>query len=53
LLVGLQAGTTTLEINLEVPQKMRNRLKEPEIPLLGMYPKMAHHATGVHVPLCS
>jgi hypothetical protein len=25
LLVGLQNGTTTLEINLEVPQKIRNR----------------------------
>jgi hypothetical protein len=25
LLEGLQAGRTTLEINLEVPQKIRNR----------------------------
>jgi hypothetical protein len=25
LLVGLQMGTTTLEINLEVPQKIENR----------------------------
>ena len=25
LLVGLQTGTTTLEINLEVPQKIGNR----------------------------
>jgi hypothetical protein len=25
LLVGLQAGATTLEINLEVPQKIGNR----------------------------
>jgi hypothetical protein len=25
LLVGLQTGTTTLETNLEVPQKIRNR----------------------------
>jgi hypothetical protein len=25
LLVGLQTGTTTLEINLEVPQKIENR----------------------------
>jgi hypothetical protein len=25
LLVGLQTGTTTLEINMEVPQKIGNR----------------------------
>jgi hypothetical protein len=40
LLVGLQTGTT--EINLEVPQKIGNRsTKDPEIPLLGIYPKDA------------
>jgi len=32
LLVGLQDGTTTLEISLEVPQKTK------AIPLLGIYP---------------
>ena len=42
LLVGLKAGKTTLEINLEVPQKMEIDLPEdPAIPLLGMYPKDA------------
>jgi hypothetical protein len=34
LLVGLQTGTTTLEISLAVPQV-------PSIPLLGIYPKEA------------
>jgi hypothetical protein len=38
--VGLQSGTTTLEINLEVPQKIGNDLLEnPGIPLLSTYPK--------------
>jgi len=37
LLVGLQTGTTTLEISLEVPQKIRHST----IPLLGIYPKDA------------
>jgi hypothetical protein len=31
-LVGLQAGTTSLESSLAVPQ-------DPDIPLLGLYPK--------------
>jgi hypothetical protein len=40
LLVGLQTGTTTLEINLEVPQKIEIDLPEDQtIPLLGIYPK--------------
>jgi hypothetical protein len=34
LMVGLQAGTTTLEISLLVPQKT-----DPAISLLGVYPK--------------
>jgi hypothetical protein len=34
LLVGLQAGTITLEISLAVPQKF-----DIAIPLLGIYPK--------------
>ena len=30
LLVGLQTGTTSLEINLEVPQKIGNRFTEDQ-----------------------
>jgi hypothetical protein len=37
LLVGFQIGTTTLEINLEVPQKFGNK----SISLLGIYTKDA------------
>jgi hypothetical protein len=40
LLVRLQAGTTTLEISLVVPQKLDIVLPEdPAIPLLGIYPE--------------
>ena len=40
LLVGLQDGTTTLEISLAVPQKMDMTLpEEPAIPLLSIYPE--------------
>jgi hypothetical protein len=46
LLVGLQACTTTLEISLEVPQKISHSTTEdPAIPLLGIYPK--------DVPICN
>jgi hypothetical protein len=38
LLVGLQAGTTTLEVSLEVPQKTGHRPEDPVIPLLDIYP---------------
>ena len=42
LLVGLQAGTTTLEISLVDPQKLDIVLPEdPAIPLLGIYPEDA------------
>jgi hypothetical protein len=42
LLVGLQAGTTTLEIILAVPQKIGHSIPgDPAIPLLGIYPKDA------------
>jgi hypothetical protein len=43
LLVGLQAGTTTLEISLVVPQKTGHSIlpEDPAIPLLGMYPEDA------------
>jgi hypothetical protein len=40
LLVGLQAGTTTLEISLAVPQKIGHSTEDPEIPLLGIYPEV-------------
>jgi hypothetical protein len=40
LLVGLQACTTTLEISLVVPQKIKPSLPEdPTIPLLSIYPE--------------
>jgi hypothetical protein len=38
LLVGLQSGTTTLENNLAVPQKIVLP-EDPAIPLLGIFPK--------------
>jgi hypothetical protein len=39
-LVGLQAGITTLEISVVVPQKLDIELSEdPTTPLLGIYPK--------------
>jgi hypothetical protein len=42
LLVGLQAGTTTLVIDQVVPQKLDIVLpKDPAIPLLGIYPEDA------------
>jgi hypothetical protein len=37
LLMGLQAGTTTLEISLAVPQKIGP--EDPAIPLVGIYPE--------------
>jgi hypothetical protein len=37
LLVELQAGKTTLEISLTIPQKTGH--EDPVIPLLGIYPK--------------
>jgi hypothetical protein len=40
LLVGLQTISPTLEINLEVPQKIGNSGIKT-IPLLGTYPKDA------------
>jgi hypothetical protein len=51
LLVGLQAGTSTLEINLAVPQKKLEIVlpKDPAIPPLGIYQKdipTYHRNTG-------
>jgi hypothetical protein len=40
LLVGLQTCTTTLEVSLEVPQKIgHNILEDPAIALLAIYPE--------------
>jgi hypothetical protein len=42
LLVGLQAGTSTLEISLLGPQKIRHNIPgRSSIPFLGIYPKDA------------
>ena len=41
LLMGLKVGTTTLEINLVVPQKIGHCTEDPVIPLLGVYLKDA------------
>ena len=50
-IVGLQTGTTTLEINLEVPQKIEIDLPEyPAISLLGIYLK---DASPCHRGTCS
>ena len=39
LLVGMEAGTATLENSMEVPQKVENRAtQDPEIVPLGIYP---------------
>jgi hypothetical protein len=54
LLVGLQTGATTLEINLEVPQRIGNgSTGRPRNNTLGNTQKMTCHPTGTHVPLCS
>jgi len=51
-LVWLQAGTTTLEISVESPQKIVLVLPEdPVIPLLGIYPKDAPTCNNVHSSL--
>ena len=40
LLVGMQAGTATLENSVEVPQDVKNRATyDPAIALLSIYPK--------------
>ena len=40
LLVGMQVGTTTMEYNMEVSQKLKIELPyDLAIPLLGIYPK--------------
>jgi hypothetical protein len=39
LLVGLKAFTTTLEVSLEVPQKIGHSTTGGSIPFLGIYPE--------------
>jgi hypothetical protein len=47
LLVGLQTGATTLEINLEVPQKIGNIYLKTQIYHSWEYTqKMPYYATG-------
>ena len=41
LLLELQAGIATLEISLVVPHKIGHRPKDPAIPFLSIYPKVA------------
>jgi hypothetical protein len=56
LLVGLQTRTTTMEINLKVLQKIRNRsiyLKTQQYNSWEYTQKIPHHAKGASVPLCS
>ncbi|EDL77584.1 rCG25155 [Rattus norvegicus] len=49
LMVGLQTGTTSLEISLTVPQKIEIALPEdPAIPLLGVCPKDAPSYLMLH-----
>jgi hypothetical protein len=43
---GNQFGDYSEHIEIDLPE-------EPAIPLLGIYPKMPYHATGVHAPLYS
>jgi hypothetical protein len=50
LLVGLQTGTTTLEINLVVPQKIGNRSTQiPSYTTLGHIPKRCPTRPQEHV----
>jgi hypothetical protein len=56
LLVGLQNGTTTLEMNLDVPQKIVNvsiYLKTQQYHTWEYTKMMPHHAIGARVPLGS
>ena len=50
LLVGLQTGTTTLEINLELPQKIGNKSYLKTQKYSKEYTqKISHHAPGAHI----
>ena len=50
MLVGLQTGTTTLEINLEFPQKIRNRsTRIPSFTIPWHIPKRCHTIPQDHM----
>ena len=51
-LVGLQTGTATLKINLEILIKLKIDLPE-DLPLFGIYPMVLYHVRGALVSLCS
>jgi hypothetical protein len=52
LLVGLQTGATLWKSIWRFLRKLEIDLPEdPAISLLGIYPKMPHHATGAHSSL--
>jgi len=38
LLVRMEVGVATMENSKEVPQKIKNRIYDPAIPLQGIYP---------------
>ena len=51
LLVGMQAGTTPLDVSVAISQKIRKQLPQnPVISLLGIYPKDAQLC---HKDMCS
>ena len=51
LLVGMQAGTTPLDVSVAISQKIRKQpSSRPSNPLLGVYPK---DAQSCHKDMCS
>jgi len=53
-LLGLQTGTRTLEISLNIPGKLEIPLPEHTgIPVLGIYSKDAPTYNNTYDPLCS
>ena len=52
LLVGIQAGTTSMENSKDVPKILRIQLPyDPAIPLLGIYPQ--NLKTLIHKDICT
>ena len=52
LLVGMQTGTATMENSVEIPLKTRIEVPyNPEIPLLGIYPKETKIERDICTPL--
>ena len=52
VLVGMQTGTATMENSVEIPLKTRIELPyNPEIPLLGIYPKETKIERDICTPL--